>query len=329
MTRFATCLALLLIGLTSKTSRAAEPAEIVFTPDIVYGKGAGEELKLNLARPKDEQRKNLPCIVFIHGGGWGMGKREMHDEAVREVARRGLVGATVTYRLAPQHRFPAQVHDVKCAIRFLRAHADKYGIDPDRIAACGFSAGGHLAMMLGVTQKADGLEGDGGWAEQSSSVRAVVAYFGPVDLAAPDIPKHVHPITAQLIGGSAKEKPEEYKRASPITYVDAGDAPTLMFQGTKDPLVPHTQAYRMLDALSAAGVPGRGEILVGAGHGWGAAEWKRTAESSFAFLAEHLKPDDGGGEAGHAPGAGPAPRAVDSAPAPHTIPTPAKVDGGS
>jgi dipeptidyl aminopeptidase/acylaminoacyl peptidase len=144
-------------------------------------------------------------------------------------------------------------------------------------------------MMLGVTQKEDGLEGDGGWAEQSSAVQAVIAYFGPTDLTATDLPEPVKPVMEQFLGGTLQAKPDDYKKASPITYVGAGDAPMLLFQGTKDPLVPHTQAYRMLDALSAAGVPGRGEILLGAGHGWPQPEWRRTAEAAFHFLDQHLK----------------------------------------
>ncbi len=103
------------------------------------------------------------------------------------MAQQGYVSATIGYRLAPKHKFPAQVNDVKCAIRFLRAHADEYGIDPNRIGACGFSAGAHLAMMLGVVQKKDNLEGDGGNPDQSSAVQAVVSYFGPTDLTAEDI----------------------------------------------------------------------------------------------------------------------------------------------
>src|SRR4051794_10569699 len=152
---------------TPLTHAAEPPADVQFTRDVVYGKGGGEDLKLNIARPKNPAAKKLPCIVFIHGGGWQMGDRAAHDWATWDAAHRGYVSATIGYRLAPKHKFPAQVNDVKCAIRFLRAHADEYGLDPDRIGACGFSAGGHLVMMLGVTSKEDGLEGDGGWADQS------------------------------------------------------------------------------------------------------------------------------------------------------------------
>lgn len=282
-------LGFVLASMPASAARAAEPpADVRFTPDVVYGKGGGEDLKLNLARPKGDA-KNLPCVVFIHGGGWAGGNRAAHDDATWRMAQRGYVSATVGYRLAPAHRFPAQVHDVKCAIRYLRAHADAHGLDPSRIAVCGFSAGAHLCMMLGTTQKGDGLEGEGGWPEQSSAVQAVVAFFGPTDLAADDLHGRTSPILANFLGGPVDKLPDVYKKASPVTYVTPGDAPTLLVQGTKDPLVPHTQAYRMLDAMTKAGIPGRADILVGAGHGWGGAELMRTLLSSLAFIEEHLK----------------------------------------
>lgn len=275
---------------SSAVVRAAEPPpDVEFTRDVVYGKGGGEDLKLNISRPKGGA-KNLPCVVFIHGGGWAAGDRAGHDDATWNMARAGYVSATIGYRLAPKHKFPAQVHDVKAAIRYLRAHADKHGLDPKRIGACGFSAGAHLSMMLGVTDKDDGLEGEGGWADQSSAVQAVVAFFGPTDLTAADLPEQTKPILAGFIGGTLDEKREEYKRASPITYVGKGDAPTLIIQGTKDALIPHTQAFAMVEAMTRAGVPGRADVLVGAGHGWGGntSEFRHTIASMTAFLADHL-----------------------------------------
>lgn len=268
--------------------RAADPPEdVVFAPDIVYGKGGDVELKLNLARPKSDA-KGLPCIVFIHGGGWSAGDRTAHDDAVRRTAARGFVSATVEYRLAPKYPFPAQVHDVKCAIRYLRAHAEQYGLDPNRIAAVGFSAGAHLALMLGVTQKQDGLEGDGGWPEQSSAVQAVVSFFGPTDMTADDLPPVTKPILVGFLGGTFEEKRDLYKQASPVTYVTEGDAPMLLLNGTKDPLVPPTQTYRMLEAMTKADVPGRADIIAGAGHGWGGPELMRTLMVAGQFIDEHL-----------------------------------------
>lgn len=272
------------------------PEDVLFEREVTYGKGGGEDLKLNLARPRlvdgqpfDPEQHRLPCVVVIHGGGWAAGRKEQHDTLTWEFARRGYVSATVGYRLVPKALFPAQIEDVKCAVRFLRAHARKYGLDPDRMGAMGFSAGGHLAMMLGVMGPGDGLEGEGGWADQSSQVQAVVNFFGPTDFVSADFPEASRGIVARWIGGARREKPEEYRRASPIAYVSKGDAPILHFQGTKDALVPHTQIYAMVDAMTAAGVPGRAEFIVGAGHGLRPPELGRTSEATFAFFDQHLK----------------------------------------
>src|SRR5918993_3061393 len=149
--------------------RPQAPDTVEFTRDVVYGKGGGEDLTLSISRPKNADRSTrLPCILVIHGGGWAQGNKAAHEDTTWQLAQRGYVAATIGYRLAPKHLFPAAVEDVKCAARFLRANADQYGIDPDRLGAIGFSAGGHLSMMLGVTNKEDGLEGDGGSADQSS-----------------------------------------------------------------------------------------------------------------------------------------------------------------
>ena len=264
------------------------PDEIVFEKDLVYGKGAGEDLKLNLGHPK-EQTGALPCILIIHGGGWAAGKKEDHNTQVRELAQRGYVAATVGYRFAPKHTFPAQIEDVKCAVRFLRANAEKYGIDKDRIGAVGFSAGAHLSMLLGTMDKDDGLEGEGGNPEQSSKVNAVVAWFGPTDLTSSDWPEQTGKILMNFLGGSKNEKLDLYKKASPLTYVNKGDAPMLLIQGTKDVLVPWTQATYMAEALSKAGVYGRVDLIVGANHGWGGAELQRTADETWAFFDQLLK----------------------------------------
>lgn len=282
-------LALLLLCACQSAALAADPpADVEFTPDIVYGKGGDQDLKLNLSKPKD-QKGRLPCILVIHGGGWSGGNRDGHNDLTWQFAQKGYVSATIGYRLAPDHKFPAQVNDVKCAARFLRANAEKYGIDPDHIGAVGFSAGGHLSMMLGVTNKEDGLEGDGGSPDQSSKVQAVVSYFGPTDLMAPDLPTVTTPILETFIGGKPADKRDAYEKASPIHFVTHDDAPMLLFQGTADPLVPYSQAVVMAVAMHRAGVRGRAEILPGLSHGWGGDELKRTFDATVAFFDQELK----------------------------------------
>jgi len=284
---FALASASLIVFVPTGLAQSQKPATVKFEPDVVFGKGGDIELKMDIALP-EKLDKPAPCIVFIHGGGWRGGNRKAHVAQINEVAKRGYVAATISYRLVPSARFPAQVEDVKSAIRYLRANADKYQIDSDRIGAVGFSAGAHLAMLLGTMDENDGLEGDGGNLDQSSKVQAVVAYFGPTELGADDIPESVVGLVDDFLGSTKEEDAEVRKRASPITYVDKDDAPLLIFQGTKDRLVPHTQAYKMADAMSQAGMKGRVELLIGADHGWGGSELNHTVEETFEFLEEHL-----------------------------------------
>lgn len=270
------------------TTLSAAPPEIVFETNLQYGTGAGEKLTLNLARPSNGEGP-FPGVVFIHGGAWQGGNKELHDAQVKELAQRGFVAATVGYRLAPKHVFPAQIEDCKCAVRWLRAHAANYKLDPRRIGAVGLSAGAHLVMMLGSMDPADGLEGAGGSSEQSSKVQAVVSFAGPTDLTA-ELPEVDTDILNKFIGRSEQDAEREklLERASPLHYVNAGDAPMLLFQGTRDPLIPTEQAFAMATALTKAQVPGRVEILVGAEHGWGEPDMTRTMNAMYAFLEQQL-----------------------------------------
>lgn len=271
----------------------ADEYEVQFELDVQYGTGGGEPLLLNLARPKldDAAREaagRLPAVVCIHGGGWQGGNRTHFDDLARQFAARGYVAVTISYRLAPKHVFPAQIEDCKCAVRWLRAKASELGIDPQRIGAVGGSAGAHLAMMLALMDAGDGLEGEGGWAEQPSKVQAAVSFVGPTNLVG-SFPPVSTAILQTFLGGTMEEKLELYRRASPVTYVNAGDPPLLLFAGTKDPLVPYDQAFQMTTALHEAGVAGRVELLIGAGHGWGGKEMERTLKATFEFLDEQLK----------------------------------------
>jgi acetyl esterase/lipase len=293
MTRYLSgCCALAMFVLLSpgpalRAAPPAPPATVDFQPDITYATIDGEELKLNLSRPKDAHGA-LPCVVVIHGGAWRGGHRNGHNDITWNFANRGFVAATVSYRFCPKHPFPAQVQDVKAAVRFLRANCEKFNIDPKRLGAVGFSAGAHLSMMLGTMDREDGLDDVGEHTDQSSKVQAVVAFFGPTDLLL-TYPEVTRPLLKDFLGDLPENVPQIAKRASPITYVSPGDAPMLLYQGTKDPLVPHQQAIVMADALTKAGVPGRVELMLGGGHGWSGNDLKRTAEGTFAFFEEQLK----------------------------------------
>ncbi len=271
----------------AKAERTA-PEGVTWEKDIVFGKGGETELHLDIARPT-ATGKSLPCIVVIHGGGWRGGNFKLHVPQIFDFAKAGYVSATVQYRLVPTARWPAQIEDVKCAVRYLRANANKYSIDKQCFGAIGFSAGAHLSMLLGSMDEKDGLEGNGGSPAESSKVQAVVPYFGPTDLAAKDFPANVNGMIYDLLGGLPNEKPENFKAASPVNYIDKTDAPVLMFMGTKDRLVPYNQAYLLADSLTKAGVGGRVELILGADHGWGGPELTRTVVSTMAFFNDHLK----------------------------------------
>lgn len=257
--------------------------------DVLYGTADGEPLTLHLALPR-VRRGPSPVIVFLHGGAWREGSKDTYIPDIQKAALFGYVGVSVDYRLAPQHCFPAQIEDCKCAIRWLRAHAQELAIDPQRIGAIGFSAGGHLALLLGTTTPADGLEGTGDWSEYPSDVQAVVSYFGPTDFTRP-YPVESRALIEDFLGGTLDERPEVYAQASPLSYVSPGDAPTLLLHGTADRLVPHEQAVRMLDAFAAAGVAGRAELILGADHTWGGPELERTHRAAYAFFDRWLRAD--------------------------------------
>jgi acetyl esterase/lipase len=274
--------------LSSPGLRAAEKLEVEYGPDITYAKVAGEELQLDIASPKGLDHP-MPGIVVIHGGGWMGGKRQDMTGVAKQLAAHGYVAPTISYRFAPKHRFPAQIEDVKCAVRYLRAHAKELHIDPARIGAVGISAGAHLSMMLGAMDSADGMEGDGGNPDQPSKVQAVVSYVGPVNLVIDNYTETQTQILTAFLNGPPKEKVDDCRRASPITYINKGDAPTLCFFGTDDPLISYDQAFQITTALDNADVPGRVELLLGAGHGWMGKEMDRTLAATLAFFDEHLK----------------------------------------
>jgi acetyl esterase/lipase len=264
-------------------------AKLASELDVVYTKAGGSELKLDLTRPADSEG-SVPALVVIHGGAWRAGNKADLRPLLSECAERGYLAVSPQYRFCPKDPFPAQVHDVKAAVRWIKSNAKKYRVDPERIGAMGFSAGGHLALMLGVTSASDGLEGDVPAGAPDSRVKAIVNYFGPTDLSAKDIPDICKPWVRDLLGGSPQDRPEVAAKASPVTFVSNDDAPVLTFQGTKDPLVPYNQGIKLADAMNAAGVTGRLELIVGAQHGWAGAELDRTREATFRFLDRYLKP---------------------------------------
>ncbi len=259
--------------------------------DIVYGQGGGEDLHLDMYAPKDLPGP-LPAMVLLHGGGWCMGSKNEMRPVARSFAERGYVAVPVQYRLAPRHRFPAQLHDAKAAVRWLRANADRYRVDPERIGALGGSAGGHLALLLGLTEPKDGLEGEGGHPEQSSKVQVVINMMGPTDLSRPGWPEMTDKMIADLLGGSREQEPAVYRSASPASYVHRGAPPVLTLHGTKDPIVPYEQAQLLHASLRRAGAITWLEPMKDKGHGGDLTpdDMRRCVGVIDEFLARYLKP---------------------------------------
>ena len=278
-------------SLAIASAAEGQQPEIRVERDIVYGKADRVELRLNLALP-GKGNGPFPAVVCIHGGGWYQGQRQDMDAMTELLARRGYVAATVSYRLVPTARFPAQIEDCKAAVRWLRANAAKYHINPDRIGAIGPSAGGHLSCLLGVTDKKDGLEGTGGNPEQSSRVQAVVSFFGRTNFTKKTWTEELEEkIFVPLIGASFEDKPELYKKISPIAYVSRTSPPFLLFHGTEDKLVPPRDSIDMAEKLRAAGVSAKAVIVEGEGHGsadW-VEKWAKSVEQAVAFFDAHLK----------------------------------------
>jgi acetyl esterase/lipase len=257
--------------------------------DIVFAKAGAAELKLDLAMPQDGEGP-FPAVLCIHGGGWVGGDRTQMAQTIGTLAGRGYVAVSPDYRLAPRDRFPAPVEDCKAAVRWLRANAKKYKVDPDHIGAVGFSAGGHLACLLGVTDRGDGLEGEGGNPDESSRVQAVVSFFGPTDLTKRWWTKDAETANlVPLLGGTLEEKAEAYRKASPAAYAGKHAAAFLFFHGTEDRTVPPGQSQALADKLKEAGASARLVTLEGEGHGWRGEKLRKSIEQMLAFLDENLK----------------------------------------
>jgi acetyl esterase/lipase len=265
-----------------------------FEDGLVFGKVGDRELKLDLYAPA-EGNGPFPAVVCVHGGGWRGGNRKQLADLGKGLAQRGYVAVCVEYRLTPKDQFPAQIEDAKCAVRWLRANAKKHKVNPDRIGSVGASAGGHLVCLLGLTLREDKLEGSGDLTKeassQSSAVQAVVSFFGPTDLTREDWSPAVQPLLSDFLGGTFKDKPENYKKASPIIYAIKGRTrpPFLFFHGTKDPIVAYGQSVLLHEALKKLGADSDLVTMEGHSHGWLGKDLEDSFNKTVTFLDKHLK----------------------------------------
>lgn len=269
------------------------PPGVTIESDVVYGDAGNRPLLLDLYAPK-ERDEAAPCLVFIHGGSWKGGKKEDYRIYGLHFAQRGYVVASIQYRLSGEAPFPAAIHDVKAAVRYMRAEAESIGVDPDRIGVVGGSAGGHLSMMIGYSSDIEELDGDSGHPGVSSRVQCLVNLYGPTDMTTPyvqEVSKSNRAVRA-FFEGTYEEQPASYEAASPLKYVTADDPPTLILHGTVDELVPIKQADLLAQALTDKQVPYVYDRLPGWPHAMDVAQpvHERCLWYMDRFLDHYLMP---------------------------------------
>lgn len=274
------------------------PASMTYTIDVPYADTDNPRQTLDLLIPKDSGNEPLPVIVYIHGGAWNHGEKKWPlYRMVEYVATGDYAAVMVGYRLSGEAQWPAQIHDCKAAIRWVRANAKRLGLDADRIGVMGDSAGGHLVAMLGTSGDVSDMDGElGSDTAVSSRVACVVDYYGPADFlhlykTAPEgtgADKNVpYPTVASLLGAPIRDAPEKAASASPVSYVTAGDPPFLILHGTADSVVPFSQSEVLHTALRNADAPSTLITVEGGRHGWGPGTG--TDELSLGFFDHHLR----------------------------------------
>lgn len=262
---------LLLLG----SSCQLKQPKIKVIKDIEYAtyqhQGQTKSLLLDLYLPQTQSSEPSPLLIYIHGGGWREFSKEICPGEI--VAQKGWAIACINYRYSTEAIFPAQIYDAKGAVRWLRANAQDYNLDPKRFGAWGASAGGHLSALLGTSGGVAALEGTQGNLDYSSSVQAVSNWYGPTDFTqvTPAFTEPISPkvleeyrgqpwylytvVTTQLLGGLVAQKPELAQAANPITYIDPQDPPFMVLHGDLDKIVPVSQSEILVSALQSEGVP--------------------------------------------------------------------------
>ncbi|MDJ0851171.1 MAG: alpha/beta hydrolase [Myxococcota bacterium] len=240
----------LLWSASGSLAAAAGGSEPSVRRGLVYARPSeGIELRADVHRPK--RADPAPAVLVVHGGSWTRGSRSRMDRVSERLARSGYVAVNIDYRLAPDFRFPAQIHDCKEAVRWIRRHASELGVDPSRVGGFGYSAGAHLVALLATTRPEDGLEGQAKDPAPSTRIQAAVVGGLPSDLRA--FPPN--PTVRRLLGGSREEVPRLYDLASPIRFVSRDDPPLFLYHGRNDWIVDVSHSRSMAEALERNGVP--------------------------------------------------------------------------
>ncbi len=276
---------LVLLALGAGSLASAPAAEIEVLRDVVYAERESGPLTCDVYLPEGEGP--FPAVLVVHGGAWkeGNGDKSQLFFIANRLAHQGFTAVAISYRLAPTHKFPAQIEDCKTAVRWLRQHAAEYKANPDWIAGWGYSAGAHLVSLLGTSEARDGLEGTGAGADAPSSrLQAVVAGGTPTDF-------RLFPLEndqlAYWLGGTRASLPGPYDKASPASYITSDDPPMFLYHGDADELVPLSQAEAMVADLKRQGVEAELFVIPKARH-VGAAIDTRAIRAGVDFLMKHL-----------------------------------------
>jgi acetyl esterase/lipase len=277
------------------TTLVCSAAELQVPPDVIVERGVDYtsiphgKLAMDVVRPKTPGK--YPGVVLIHGGGFSGGKRDSYLPMAIRLAQNGYVAAAVSYRLTPLVQFPLPLHDVKAAVRFLRANAGKYDVDKEHMAAIGASAGATWAQFLAVTRNMPQFEGNGAHREQSSSVDCAISYYGRSDMRrAYEGSRNAADALPPLLGGDRMHALDAHYRASPLNWVNPDSAPILAIHGTRDQNVPFEQSVWLVERMRSVGVEAELETLAEAGHGFKGADDERAFTRAVDFLNRKLKP---------------------------------------
>ncbi len=291
--RFAVAIAAISIGICLLLPAYAQDNSAIRTQkDVAYERIGDVTEAMDIYQPS-QTGVVYPAVILVHGGGWSAGDKKDFTTLGEGLARAGYVAFNVNYRLATAegNKYPAQLDDVQTAVRWIRAHAKEYDINPNKLGALGASAGGHLVALLGTMDTRN--NSDKALSKYSSRVDCVVDFFGPADFT----PKHVknyNPLVMNILvnffGKTPQEAPALYREASPVTHINSKTVPFLIFQGTSDPLVPYSQSVELYNDLKAKHIEAKLVLFKGEGHGFSKPEDNQTAlKDTLAFFAKHLK----------------------------------------
>jgi len=287
MMRFLLCA--LAINLPVSMRAQITPSKLI--KDVTFAHVGDHALKLDLHLPARNIR--APLIVWIHGGAWRAGSR--HDMPLGKIVEAGYPVASVDYRLSTEDKFPAQIHDIKAAIRFLRAHGAEWKLPVRKIVAAGDSAGGHLAALIGTSNGDAELEGVVGEdSRQSSDVQGIISFYGAANLTSILRQSTPHgldvrvPALDLLLGGPPEEHPDLARLASPVFHVDAHDPPLLLLHGDQDPQMPINQAHELCGAYEKVHAPVEFIVVHGAAHGGAMFYDEERSEMVKRWLHRHF-----------------------------------------